>query len=71
MSAASFQFLVGSKAVAKPSLLLQADEDLAQRAIPGIWTSLGFLPILAFATNYASEHPVVLNAAARGVATYE
>ncbi len=60
MSAASFQFLVGSKAVAKPSLLSQADQDVAQRATPGIWTSLGFLPILAFATNYAAEHPVVL-----------
>jgi signal transduction histidine kinase len=60
MSAASFHFLVGSKSVTKPSLLKQADSDLAQRATPGIWTSLGFLPILAFATNYAAEHPVVL-----------
>jgi signal transduction histidine kinase len=28
--------------------------------MPGIWTSLGLLPILVFATNYATTHPLTL-----------
>ncbi len=28
--------------------------------MPGMWTSLGLLPILGFTTNYVSTHPVVL-----------
>jgi signal transduction histidine kinase len=54
------QFLVNSKASKRPDLLARADRDVAHRGMPGIWTSLGLLPILIFATNYAVAHPVTL-----------
>jgi signal transduction histidine kinase len=57
---ATFQILTSSRASSKPELLAHSDRDVAHLAMPGMWTSLGFLPILLFTSNYASEHPAVL-----------
>lgn len=43
-----------------PVLLLQADRDVASRATPGLWSGLGLIPILLFATRYAFDHTTVL-----------
>lgn len=58
---ALLQFLAQSRSRSRPALLAKVDADLALRARPGMWTSLGLLPILVFATNYGSTHPAVLS----------
>ena len=42
-----------------PELLAQADEDLARRALPGIWAHLGVVQFLLFGSDYFKSQPVV------------